>query len=169
MNDMKYDEANQEYSRQTQQKFEFYFIALVFTILALSIQTSVMTELNWQRFFELLSWVCLLLSGLSGLSRLEWVAVVFRLFGNRQTETRNAEKHEQAMAGGSIQNIDGSVMTKEEMIKMKKHYKDNIDLMTKEISRIEKWLSIKYEVHKWGFVIGLCSLIISRAMQKLMV
>ena len=169
MTDRRYDEANQEYARQTQQKFDFYFIALVFTILGLSIQTSVMTLLNWQRFFEILSWVCLLLSGLSGLSRLEWISVAFRQYGSRQSDMRDAEKTEQGLAGAPILKQDGSPMSKEEIIKMKKYYKENIDSRTEEIRRIEKGMSFKYKIHKWGFVIGLCALIISRAMQKLMV
>ena len=169
MTDLRPENNNLAFARQTQHKFEFYFIALVFTILALSIQTSVMTSSNWQRFFEILSWICLLLSGLAGLSRLEWVAVAFRQYGVRQSHQKDAKKTDKGLAGTKILKKDGTPMSREELLTMKKKYIARIYLTTKEIRRIEKSLSLKYKIHKWGFVIGLCSLIISRAMQKLTV
>lgn len=170
MTDQRPEDRNQEFARQTQQKFEFYFIALVFTILGLSIQTSVMTSSHWQCFFEILSWICLLLSGLAGLSRLEWVAVAFRQYGLRQSHQGDVESLDQALSGDRmIEKEDGTLMTKKEILTMKKDSKEEIDLRTKEIRRIEKFSSLKYHIHKWGFVIGLCMLIISRAMQKLTV
>jgi len=63
-------DKNQEISIQTQQKFEFYFLALVFTVLGLSIQTSVFSS-KLQSAIEIAAWAFFLISGLAGLSRME--------------------------------------------------------------------------------------------------
>jgi len=57
---------------QTQERFRFYLVALVFTILGLSIQTYDETSLVFARFTEVCSWAVLLVSGLAGLSYIEW-------------------------------------------------------------------------------------------------
>lgn len=58
-------------ARDVENKFEFYLLALVFTILGFSLQTSVFTDGWFQPSLEILSFLSLLLSGLIGISRLE--------------------------------------------------------------------------------------------------
>ena len=57
-------------AREIHIKFEFYFVALTFTMVAFAIQTG---EFHGRAtdFLEGISWVALVLSGLMGLSRLE--------------------------------------------------------------------------------------------------
>ena len=63
-------------ANQSQEKFQFYAVSLVFTILGLSIQTANFDGHIVARICELLSWLMLLISGLSGLSHLEWNPVI---------------------------------------------------------------------------------------------
>ena len=63
-------------AQQSQEKFQFYGVALVFTILGLSIQTATFDGHIIARICELFSWLMLLVSGLSGLSHLEWNPVI---------------------------------------------------------------------------------------------
>ena len=61
-----------EIAHNTQEKFDFYVLGLVFTLLALSIQTADLGKYAVADVFELLGWVCLFVAGLSGLWRLEY-------------------------------------------------------------------------------------------------
>lgn len=68
--------SEREIAQQSQEKFEFYLIGLVFTLLVLSIQTAKFGQSNLSNFFELSGWVSLAVSGLFGLSRLEYIPVI---------------------------------------------------------------------------------------------
>lgn len=67
-----------EYSRQLQEKFEFYVLALIFTLLGLAVQTAKFGSYPIADRFELLGWLSLLLSGTVGLSRIEWLPVAYK-------------------------------------------------------------------------------------------
>ena len=56
-------EKKYEIAHQSQEKFQFYALALVFTILGLSIQIASFDGHVAAKIFELLSWVLLLFSG----------------------------------------------------------------------------------------------------------
>src|ERR1700675_3517520 len=55
----------------TSEKFELYTISLVFTLLALSVQTAKFGDSYIADSSELLGWVTLLISGIFGLWRME--------------------------------------------------------------------------------------------------
>src|SRR5438477_153548 len=66
---------DREHAHNKQEKFEFYLISLVFTLLALSIQTAKFGAFAIGDVFELVGWLGLLVSGVAGLWRIEYVAV----------------------------------------------------------------------------------------------
>ena len=72
------EDKNIEYAAKIASKFEFYLISLIFTILALAIQSSSFTKVYYQLYFEYGSWICLLASGFIGLSRMEFIPVLYR-------------------------------------------------------------------------------------------
>jgi len=69
---------NLEIAQKLQERFEFYLIALAFTILGLSIQTASFSRNPVPDMLELSAWCSLLISGLVGLSRLEWIPVAYK-------------------------------------------------------------------------------------------
>jgi hypothetical protein len=100
-------DPNLEYAIQTQQKFEFYFLALVFTILGLSIQTAKLSF--WlQGVFEIAAWLSLLASGLAGLSRMEWIPVSYK--GHAEVVHRRAFLQE-ANTGRPLVTDSGQTMS----------------------------------------------------------
>lgn len=78
---MNYADAAKEYSV----KFDFYFLALIFTILGLSVQTADFTQSQIGAVSELFGWVTLLCSGVIGLIRLERFPLLYQNLFNRQT------------------------------------------------------------------------------------
>lgn len=66
-----------EIAAEYQSKFRFYFVALVFTFLAASVQSAPLAKMTTcNSAVELLGWVSLLISGLASLSFLEFSAVI---------------------------------------------------------------------------------------------
>lgn len=64
-----------EVAQRLQLRFEYYAIALTFSILALAIQSASPGPIG--TIAELLAWISLLISGLVGLSRLEWQPMLY--------------------------------------------------------------------------------------------
>ena len=160
---MSNENPNITISRELSQKFELYFIALVFTILGLSIQTSSITNHWYQYVFEILSWFFLLVSGLFGLSRLEWMPVAYRQYGASDIEKNNLNKLNQGLAGRMMIDENGKKFTEDELLKLKQELSDQIVKRGNEIEKVDKKTGIAYQIHKWAFVAGIISLFISRS------
>jgi len=58
-------------AQQQQEKFEFYLLSLVFTLLALSVQSAKFGSSTLVDTLELSGWVSLLISGIAGLWHME--------------------------------------------------------------------------------------------------
>jgi energy-coupling factor transporter transmembrane protein EcfT len=58
-------------AQQGQEKFQFYLLSLVFTLLALSVQTAKLGTSTISDYFELAGWGFLIASGIAGLWYME--------------------------------------------------------------------------------------------------
>ncbi len=160
-------EGNLEIGLQIQQKFEFYFIALIFTLLGLSVQTATFGHNIYANLFEIIGWLSFLISGLFGLSRLEWAPVQYRLFSKSstiETEIREAQKakleghHELFnISNNRAVNTDDYINKRIEANKKIKEKTDQIDNKTK----------FKYSVQKISFITGLIFVIASRSLEPI--
>lgn len=153
-------DKNKEISIQTQQKFEFYFLALVFTILGLSIQTSVFSSKE-QSIVELASWASFLISGLAGLSRMEWIPVSYKSYSELTYEKSFVKEAE---SGRSVVDESGNYLTDAEVADYVKHARRRIKERTEIMDKIDMLSKVKYFLHKWLFVVGLICLMISRGL-----
>ena len=77
---MNYAETAKEYAL----KFDFYFLALTFTILGLSVQTAELTEETIAVVLELIGWLGFLCSGVMGLRRMERFPLLYQNLYNRK-------------------------------------------------------------------------------------
>lgn len=155
---------NTEISQRLQERFEFYVIALAFTILGLSIQTASFGESLLSDSFELLGWLFLFVSGLVGLSRLEWVSVAYNVHAeieNIQAEALRLRQAQQ-MGHNEVPVIDDEreIVPIEEALQAQNNA---VTQLKPKVESIEKWTLRKYQIHKWAFVLGLLFLLLSRA------
>ena len=71
--------TNIEIAAEYESKFRFYFVALVFTLLAASVQSASLSEMIFcNKIMEIIGWFLLLVCGLSSLSLLELSSVIYR-------------------------------------------------------------------------------------------
>ncbi|HWM30132.1 MAG TPA: hypothetical protein VNO69_00295 [Methyloceanibacter sp.] len=81
-------------------KFEFYLLALNFSILGLSIQTSKFGTYLSAGVFELAGWFALFLSGVIGLLRGEWIPVAYDIQSKITTTARRRREIQEALQRG---------------------------------------------------------------------
>ncbi|MBB4515851.1 hypothetical protein [Paraburkholderia fungorum] len=152
-----------EHSRELQEKFELYLLALIFTILGLAIQTAKLGVSHAADILEILGWVSLMVSGMVGLSRLEWVPVALKSWHQLQI-LRQGRQQLADLADGGVQrvpvedepepvDIQTLLASRDEDIKKAQAF----------IDRIDRRVHVKYDIHKWTFVFGLVLLVAARA------
>lgn len=155
-------------AHQSQEKFQFYGVALVFTILGLSIQTASFDGHVAARICEILSWLLLLLSGLSGLSHLEWNPVI-RIQMVRKDELEEKAIHLKAQRDRDIQQVnvrqDQKVIPIEERIADYESYVAKLDT---QITKLDGRAEIKYRLFKWALMSGIVFLVVSRSITPVM-
>lgn len=151
-----------EYSRQLQEKFELYLLALIFTLLGLAVQTAKFGASQIADTLELLGWVLLLISGFVGLSRLEWLPVAYKT--NSHLVGLKSE-HTQLMAASEQGHTEVAVIDQNEPANIQAIIEDRAQAIQKvetRVKELEKSILRKYSIHKWLFVLGLTLLIGAR-------
>ncbi len=156
------NQENENYSiaRNISHRYQFYFIALVFTVLAFSIQTAGMVDKYGQAWFEISSWVLLMISGIAGLSRLKWMPIAFKYHGALQEEEQTLSAVKQGTLVVDKHDEEWSDEAKNELEK-------NILKRKNILEDLERSMSRKYTIHEAAFIVGMMSLIVSRAILHL--
>lgn len=150
-------------ARQTQEKFEFYLLSLVFTLLALSIQTAKFGIAVPADVLELVGWFLLLISGVAGLWRMEWIPIirlklaqksefVDEIFKLKEVQLQGQQEI-LVMKDGSRQPIPQRIENRENAVKILNPY----------IEKLERHSNIKYVLHRYGFLLGIISIACARA------
>lgn len=152
-----------EHSRELQEKFELYLLALIFTILGLAIQTAKFGTYRAADVSEILGWVSLTVSGVCGLWRMEWIPVALKtgaqLQGLRKERQELAEHADRGIQQVQIDDqpepadVHELITTRDGIIQKGQSRLDDI----------EKAIRVKYAIHKWTFVLGLVLLIVARS------
>ena len=113
-----------ETAERLQWQFRFYFVSLVFTLLAASIHTANFGNSQIQTIMELFGWVCFSISGLMALSYLEWEPLIREQLANRDSFSTQINEAKMAklqgvnqvhvLASGEPQLIDERIANLEE-------------------------------------------------------
>ncbi len=156
-------EDNLEISRRVQEKFEFYFLSLTFIVLGLSIQTSHFGDSLLADFFELISWVCLFVSGLSELTRMQLLPQAYKVYHAIVTRKGNLKeaKIRQDDGESGVITSEGNKIPISDFIK---EDEKGIKVVENQFAEMEKKNALKYKLHVWGFAAGLFFLICSRGL-----
>ena len=154
-------ETHQEISIRVQEKFEFYFLSLTFVILGLSIQTSEFGFSLLSDGFELLGWISLFISCLTGLSRMEWVPLIHN---TAHEQNRRMNYYDEA----NFRRLRGESFVIAENNEEKpiddfiNEIKEGIEVIEKQTEELDKKSILKYRIHKYAFALGLFFLMCSR-------
>lgn len=138
-------------------KFRFYFVALIFTILGLAVQSAPETASIASRIAELAAWVLLLASGLAALAYLEWSPTV-RVGLVRLDEQRELVSKLRTAATNGQQVVpigNGEVAPIAERIAKNEEIVEKLKANTKKHERRNE---LRYQVTKWAFVAGIVAL-----------
>ena len=144
--------TNREVSIQIQEKFEFYLIALVFTVFALSVQTAVFRQYVLADVAELLGWALLLTSGIVGLKRLEMFPVLYRNFDVLHRWEREKDNLLDFRSTGAV-GLESRI----------KNLNRSIEKTEVKLSAEENRVKSRYIWHKRSFFFGVSLVAIARA------
>lgn len=158
-----------EIAHQTQEKFEFYLLGLVFTLLALSIQTARFGQSMVADVCELVGWLSLFISGLVGLWRLEYVPVWrTKLAYKDEFERKIDELRELKHTKGVKEAFVLETQTNQPIDERIRDYQNYIAAVAPLITRLERQNHWKYQAHRYCFVAGLSMLLVSRSYHHVM-
>lgn len=137
---------NLKAAQDVHHKLEFYLVALAFTIVGFSIQTGKFSGIIFADIAEVVSWILMILSGLAGLSRIEYIPVLYRNHDDiRSKELCIEDYKDQQEYAEELNDLQTQVNeTKPKLIK------------------IEERSGWKYKCQKLCFLLGLLSLLIAR-------
>jgi hypothetical protein len=162
MADKSSSQLNIEVGQRIQEKFDAYLLGLIFTTLALSLQTAKFGTYLIADSLELVSWMLLLIAGLAGLSRLEWIPELYRLISLRHEKEELAHGAEKARLQGAkelhVVPLGRAVPTDQFIAEAK----DSVAKVEKHLEPLERRGLKKYKTMKYCFVAGLFTLICAR-------
>lgn len=155
---------NTEIAQRTQERFDAYLLGLIFTILALSIQTAKFGDSPAADASEIVGWLLLLIAGLSGLSRFEWTSEIYSLYGVQTEQESLARAIEEAATLKGVKEIYVVPLAmKVPAVQLLADAKQSVAKVKDVLEPMHKRNLKRYRVMKWGFVLGLFALIFARA------
>lgn len=151
-----------EAAERMQSQFRFYFVSLVFTLLAASIQTAKFGSSHVQSIAELTGWLLFSMSGLVALSYLEWEPIVREQLASRDSYAHQLNDAKTAKLRGITELHvleSGQTQSLEERIK-------NLENATGQLAAAADIklarAGLKYEVWRWSFVAALAAMLVAR-------
>ena len=156
-------ESESAIAQKTQEKFDFYLLSLVFTLLALSIQTAEFGISNISDMLEILGWILLIISGIAGLSRMEWVPLIrLKLGKKREFEDQIYKLKElQLERVSNLTVLD--TMSEQPISERIINCQEAIEILDPHIVKMERTHFIKSDIHRYCFVVGIICIASSRA------
>ena len=151
-----------EAAERLQSQFRYYFVALVFTLLAASIQTAKFGESKVQTISELVAWTLFAISGLVALSYLEWEPLIREQLAHRDGFSHQVGEAKVAkLRGGSQVHVlaSGDTQSLNERIA---NLENSASKLSAAAERRLGVAGVKYEIWRWSFVSALVAILVSQ-------
>lgn len=146
------------------EKFDFYFLGLTFTLLGAAIQTATFSGHSHASVLaEIIGWAGFALSGLTGLWKVENLAVIIYLRNRKNEFEGNKSQFEQAKASGITSAKiaqTGEVMLIDAVISKAG---ESASRFEEQLDKVGRRHEIKDTIQKSAFVLGLLSTAVARA------
>ena len=152
-------------AQQAQEKFEFYLLSLVFTLLALSIQTANFGASLPKNALELSSWFCFLVSGLAGFRRFQWVPVLRVQMADRKNIENEIFKLKELQLKGQTELFVLESGTRQPIDERLGHRNAAVAIYDPIIAKLERRVGLAYDIHKYTFILALLLAIASRGFE----
>lgn len=155
--------SEREVAQRSQEKFEFYLVGLVFTLLALSIQTAKFSHSNLSDTFEILGWLTLAVSGLIGLWRLEYIPVIRSKIAIKDEFDEKIDELRELKLKGLEELFVLETQSNQAIEDRLSEYHEGVAVLDPVIIKLEKHGHIKYQIHRYTFVVGIFLLMFARS------
>ena len=156
-------ESNTEAGQRIQEKFQFYILGLAFTLLGLAVQTASFGVSPVADVMELLGWALLLTSALTLASRLEWTPQIYHLFDVQQDiEQDQSDLHDAQLKGTKQATIRGTGESID-LDAVLERLDSKLSITREQIDKLDRGAELKYKLHRYGFILGLISILVARA------
>jgi hypothetical protein len=155
--------TERELAHQTQEKFQFYVLGLIFTLLAASVQTAKFGVSSTATSLELFGWAALLIAGVVLMWRVEWDSPI------RMLHTKLAEaEHEQAQLiqaqGLGQQNAVTHMGAQVPIAQRLADLAARIPEAKAKVKRMERLDAIKYTTARIAFLLGVTGVVLARGL-----
>ena len=161
--------ANQEIGQRLQEKYDFYLVALTFTILGLAAQTANFGVFVGADLAELAAWVALLKSGLSGLARLERLPRIYELFSVEAEQKGFVDHLRTTSRAKGIKSVtftgDNVTVPLEEAVR---RVEKNVEVVRGVLEPIEAAGLAAGKAQRFAFAWGITMLVIARGLPPLL-
>lgn len=156
-----------EVAQQTQEKFQFYVLALNFTLLAAAIQTATFGTYMLQDWLELAGWLGLVCAGVVGLWKLEWSSTIRVQHAKKEevVSALNEARHRKAQGVREVFVLNGERM--QDIDERIQNHLDAIALIDSNIRRLDRSDAAKYTFTKVAFLSGITLLVAARGVAAL--
>lgn len=141
-----------KYSRQYQNKFEYFFIGVILASLSLSVQLKFPEDIC-SVYLLISTWSLLLISFLSGLFRFERINMYFRIEADKQSFLQKKKNIENAdMQGQILYKTSTTIWKPDELINEISKLDHLLQSSENFIKTFNKQSLIAYQVQKWCFI-----------------
>ncbi|WP_155987090.1 hypothetical protein [Thioalkalivibrio sp. ALE16] len=155
-------------SQSVMEKFEFYFLALIFTLLGASVQTANFTSSpNVSIWMELVGWALLASSGIAGLSKVQWISSMLYTKSRKENYVQISRDLRVAQQKGSPYVIDAESQKSMPIQEVIAKVDENAGRFDVVLDRLGRKHEIKHYVEWWCFVAGLLAVGVARGLSEL--
>ena len=162
MSEPSYNSVERRIAHETKEKFELYLLSLVFTLLALAIQSASFGASLIKDSLELVAWGALLLSGIFGLLHLQWNPVLRVQAADRQSREDEILKLKEMKLKGQSEILVVSTGDRQSIDQRIKNHEDALNIYDPVIEKLEHRTELSYDLHWRLFLLGLVLAISSR-------